>query len=159
MPGVLRIVPPSEGSVKSHRVLVMRKAPSQSLLEDLVGGKLLVIPGLDTLIRRGKTEPCVAFRAHEDEDLPANDYANWLWLQARLREGKGFAVPANAASLKGTIVIVSGDDPFLKSFIWEILLGPRTPEDGILPSEPEKEGGASVNKAPRPPPLFQGDGL
>lgn len=96
----------------------MRRTPSQAQLEDIVGGKILGVDGFYTAILEGQLEKCVVFRA-DNEQSARNETANWLWLQARLRIGDGFAEPAKGDPLRGTVVIVAGDDAFLNSLICE----------------------------------------
>ena len=125
MMGNLKVIPPSEDSAKSHRVIRMRTAPSQAQIEGIVGGKLLVVPGFYTVLIDGEVKHCVAFQPSKDEDLAPNALASFLWFQARLRKGDGFAEAVERDFLKGTIVVVSGDKAFLNSFIWDMLLGPQ----------------------------------
>lgn len=130
MLGVLRVVP-CEGSTLAHRALVLRRTPSESLLKDIVGGKLALIQDFDTTLYKREAVRCVAFRARTRPGLPAgtkeenrvrsNTYANLLWLQAQVRK-KGFSgVNLPPHSIVGPVAILHGDEEFLRSLIETLL--------------------------------------
>ena len=123
MRGVLRLLP-SEGSNMSPRKIVLRQAPSPSLIEDCISGKLRVVHGFDTVLEEGGPVRCLAFRARTTTDLRSNVLANWLWLQSLIRanpEGFSETRKNEPRTLTGPIAALYGDDAFMKDLIHAFL--------------------------------------
>lgn len=119
--GILRVMHGS-GSGRAQRFLTMRQAPALSLLEDTVGGRLSLIEGFDSILHEGGSVPCIAFQSMKSVSRRPNALANMFWLQSLLRR-KGFAgvSPLAEGSLIGTVIVLYGDDTFLKEIIHTVL--------------------------------------
>lgn len=138
MRGILRVIP-SDASVKSHRSIVLLVPPARSFLEDIVGGRLDLIGDLRTILHKGQAHPCMAFqgRTRGNDLKPQNLFAEMLQLQALVRKTGFVETGANPPdSIRGTVVILSGDDPFLKELIGDLLeLGDANSFDWPSPLE------------------------
>jgi hypothetical protein len=75
MQGALRVITTS-ASKKSHRLVVMRQAPSPLMIADLVGGEMKIVEGFDSILHGGEAVPCKVFCSEHHDQLSPNAFAN-----------------------------------------------------------------------------------
>jgi hypothetical protein len=128
MEGVLQVIPYNADLLtrRGIRSVVLRRAPAQSFLEDLIRGQLDLIDGFDTIQHEESTRPCLAFHGHRTyrDDSLQNILANFLWFKALLRVSPDGLVRAGKRTpypLQGTIVVLHGDATFRSSLVFSLL--------------------------------------
>lgn len=85
-------------------------APDLDFLQQAVGGFIETVPYFETITINGITHPCVAFCNEEGklENRPYNTIATQHWYHAMRRASNDYLV--------GSVIILYGDDEFMRSF-------------------------------------------
>ena len=117
MLGLLRVVPSAE-SKRQPRSVTLRQIPSVDFVEALVGGNAHIIETFDTLLNgEGVVVPCVVV-ATKDETKPVNTWMDLLHLQAMIRkDGFSGTDRDGMPPIRGTAVILQGDDAFMNGLV------------------------------------------
>lgn len=108
MKGQLHITRPGTEEVEFRDVTV---PPTLKELQELVGGYIEEVPGLDKILTADGIVPCVAYCDEEGKykDYGVNGYATARWAAAL-----GFT-PRDV--LVGTVVIIVGDTSFMHALL------------------------------------------
>jgi hypothetical protein len=123
--GTLHIIPASGASVpvhllghaSKHRLIVLNAPRSIEELRETVGRELEIIPSCGSIIHGGAVVPCVVYcrKGAREANLPANSWANLLWLQALVRKQGFFETDPNMPDhLAGPVCILLGDQVFMR---------------------------------------------
>ena len=121
MSGILRVIP-CENSRKSHRTMIFRHVPSESLIEDIVGDKIEIVKGFDSILHGGAPRRCLAFCGRHHWDLRDNVFAGLIYFQALIRK-TGFVEVERQTTLTGPVAVLYGEEGFIKRFLEGILFG------------------------------------
>lgn len=106
----LHIIPAVEKGPALQRIVKLDEIPTAGHIARMVGGPLHVIPEFTSILRDGAIEPCLALCNGLNQGnpyVPANSWANLLWLQAMVR-AYGFSEAKTPNVVRGTVAILWG---------------------------------------------------